>query len=58
MTVVSTIIYFIAATNFNLYIFIKLDVLCKNWIVLHKVKAAVKVQIFIESLSALYFLYH
>ena len=40
------------------YIIIFWSVLCKNWIVVFKVKVTVNVQIFIGSLSLLYFLYH
>ena len=40
------------------YIFISRSILCKNKIIVFKVKVTVKVQNFIESLCVLYPLYH
>ena len=40
------------------YIIMSRSVLCKNWIIVFKVKVTVKVQNFIESIYILYLVYH
>ena len=53
-----TSLLFLQSNLIGWYITIFWSVLCKNWIVVFKVKVTVKVQIFIRSLFMSYFLYH